>query len=115
MSGAAFPLAVGDDREADAAIYHITKINADVLFARRRVVRVGMVRDVGAMHGVNHAGGFEVPAAGGCTGIGLGIDHFRATFPPDVALENVVIVGQTERGTVAHHFAERPAELVELP
>ena len=64
------------------------------------------------MHDVDHAGRLDVAALRGR--IAVARVHFFAAFAPDVALENVVIVGQAESRPVAHDFAEGPAMLVEL-
>ena len=112
--GSALPLAIGEDRETHATIDHDSVVDADVLFARRRVKRVRVVRDVGPMHGVHHAGRLDVAALRGGAGISGGDRHLGAALAPDVALENVVIVREADRGGMAHHVPKRPTELIKF-
>ena len=70
------------------------------------------MRDIGFVHGIHHARRFDVATFGGSTAV---TDvHFLAALAPDVALENVMIIRQTKRWRIAHHFAESPAVLIKF-
>ena len=109
---AALPLPVGDNGEADAAVDHVAVVDADILQARRRIERVRMVGDVRLVDHVDHSCRFAVAPLGRRPFVDA--LHRGAPFAPDVSLKDVVIVGQAERGPIAHDFSERPTELIEL-
>jgi hypothetical protein len=103
--GAGFEVAVREDGEADAAVVHGGVEDVDAAVHGSGIVGVGEVVGVSAHDGVDEVGMHAEAAIGETTD-----ECFAAVLAPDVALEDVVVVGDDDRGAVAHEVAEGPAE-----
>ena len=72
------------------------------------MARIRLVDDVDHFHRL------DVAAFRRGTTILFGIDHGLASLAPVVALEDVVVIGDTDRWRMAHRLAEGPAVLIEF-
>ena len=105
-------LAIGEDREADAAVGERAVVADDPLLARLGR-RVGVVRGLDPMHGVDEVGGHLVAALR--LGLGGVAGGRGAALAPEVAVVDVVVVGDLDRRAVLHQLAPGPAVLIPLP
>ena len=85
-AGAGLVLPVREHRETHAAVREAAVVLQDAALARRRIVRVGMVRRLRAVDDVHPLGCHHVAARF------LRGSLRRAAFAPDVALVDVVVV-----------------------
>ena len=102
-----FELAVLKDGEADPAYAEVGVIHADALVYRRGVVGIGQVAGLGPLHQLDELGGMDVTAAVILVGL-------AAAGPPEIALVDVVVIGNRDAWYVPGQVAERPAPQVPL-
>ena len=108
--GAALEFAVFNHREAHLPVNHVAIIHADALLDGRGVEGGRMMRGLRALHRVYKIRVHSITAL-----VVVGHVFLRAAvLAPDVALINIVVVGQAKRRAVAHEVTESPAEEIPL-
>ena len=103
---AGLEFAVFNDREVDPAEIEARVVNADALFDRSGIVRVGQVAGLLAL---DHPDVFVMEKITAAIPGGHGRDF--SVFAPEIALADVVIVGDRNAGPAAEDFFEGEAEL----
>ena len=103
-------LTIREHHEPHVRVDDVAVVDRDCLFDGSWIGRVGMVGDIRAVNHVDHPRGLSV--AGRRTGV---IAHHRdSSFAPQIALKDIMIVWNAERGAILHHRSEGPTEHVEL-
>ena len=104
-SRCALELAIGEYRDADVGVFDTGRVDAVALADGSIDERVGQVRGLGHVDGIDLARG-QLVAAGI---LGSGARFLAAALAagsPDVAVIDIVIIGDGDAGSVASQFAE---------
>ena len=104
--GSGFEFAVLQDGKVDAAEDEVGVVDADALLDGSGVVGIGKVPTLLALHHFDIFGMKKITAV-----IAFRSQRFFAAFAPEVALPDVVVVGDGDAGAVAKEFSKGETEL----
>ena len=103
-------LAILDDRKARAAIAQLCEVHLDPARAGCRVDRIGQVAGLGALHRIDPVN-LHQESASLKTGAVRRPGQGTPALSPNIALEDIVVVGNDDAGAILQDRAPRPPEL----